>query len=283
MKTYYECIPCMLHSIIRLFKDGIIQKNKQEIILKKILKHLSSICLNKTPPKIAQEIHKIIRKEINNKDPYKKIKHKYNKLCLDKYNFLNVKIKKSNNPLYEALKLAVIGNVIDFGPNHTFNLTKQINNFCDINFAIDDSKKLFRDIKNAKTILYLGDNAGEIIFDRFFLEYINHNNVFFAVRGKPVLNDVTREDAKFAKIDKIAKIIDTGIDIPGINLEESSIEFKKYFNQADLIISKGQGNYESLSDINYKKIYFLLMAKCDLVANQLKVNKGEIVIEKNTK
>jgi uncharacterized protein with ATP-grasp and redox domains len=280
MKTYYECIPCILQSIIRLFNNGIIQKNKQEIILKIILKHLSNISLNKTPPKIAQEIHKIIRKEINNKDPYKKIKHKYNKLCLDKYNILKDKIKKSDNPLYESLKLAVIGNIIDFGPNHTFNLTKQINKFKDINFAIDDSKKLFKDIKSTKTILYLGDNAGEIIFDRLFLENINHNNVFFAVRGKPVLNDVTREDADFAEINKIAKIIDTGTDIPGIDIKESSDEFKRCFNNADLIISKGQGNYESLSDIKNKNIYFLLMAKCDLVANHLKVKKGEIVIEK---
>ncbi len=280
MKTYYECIPCLLQSIIRLFNNGVIPKNKHEILLRKILSYLSNINLNYSPPKIAQEIHRLIRKEINNKDPYKKIKHKYNKLCLDKYNNLKQKIENSEKPLYEALKLAVIGNVIDFGPNHSINLNKQINKFKDINFAIDDSNKLFKDIKKAKTILYLGDNSGEIIFDKLFLEFINHDNVFFAVRGKPVLNDATKEDAEYAEIGKIAKIIDSGTDIPGTDLKESSVEFKKIFKNADLIISKGQGNYESLSDIKNKNIYFLLMAKCDLVAEQLKVKKGEIVVEK---
>jgi len=283
MKTYYECIPCLLQSIIRLFKNGLVSKKKQEIIIKKALRDLSKNAFNYSPPNIAQKMYKIVKNKTGNKDPYKDIKYKYNKLCLGFYKELKNKVDRNINPFYEALKLSVIGNIIDFGTNHSFNLIETISTYEDIDFAIDDSGLLFNDIKNANSILFLGDNTGEIVFDKIFLETINHSNVYYAVRGMPILNDSTKEDANFVGINKLVKVIDTGTDFPGIDFKQSSSEFKKIYTDADLIISKGQGNYESLSEVKNKRIYFLLMAKCNIVASQLGVKKGDIVVVSNNK
>ena len=282
MKICYDCIPCLLHSIIKLFNNGVVQEDKQEYIFKKILKLLSEENFNYSPPKIAQQIHRIIRQVSNNPDPYKEIKQKYNNLCLDMYEDLKIKINNSDNSFFMGLKLAILGNIIDFGLNHSFNLVDTIGRLNKIHFAIDNSQNLFNDIKKAKSILYIGDNAGEIVFDKILLEIINHPDLYFSVRGAPVINDITREDAYFIGIDKIAKLIDTGTDIPGVDLDTSSAEFKDVFKKVDLVISKGQGNYESLCDIKDKKeIYFLLMVKCDLVAKQVGVKKGDIIVKEN--
>jgi len=281
MKLCFECIPCMLNSVIRLFNEDLIKKEKHELIYKKILKLLSNEDFNYSPPKIAQIIHRVIREESGNKDPYSKIKKKYNSLCMEIYDDLITSISMDKDYLYKGLKLSILGNVIDFGPNHSFNLIDILGEMESINFAIDDSDKLFKDLKNAKMILFLGDNAGEIVFDKLFLKLINHKNLYYAVRGNAVINDATREDVSFCNLDKIAKIIDTGTDMPGIDLKESSNTFMKIYNESDIIISKGQGNYESLNDVKNKNIYFLLMAKCKLVADQLGVNIGNIIIKNN--
>ena len=268
----------MIKSIIKLFNNGIISHHKQEIVLKKVLRGLSESNLKKSPPEIAAVIHRIVRKASGNNDPYKEIKKKYNDICLNIYDKLENMVKKSKKPLFEAMKLAIIGNIIDFGPNHSFDIIKTVMNLDKIKLSIDKSNYMFNDIKKSDIILYLADNAGEIVFDKLFLEKINHPNVFFAVRGKSVLNDVTKDDAYYIGLDKITTIIDTGQDIPGIDLETAPKTFMDIYKKADLIISKGQGNFESLSHIKNKNIYFLLMAKCELVANELGVNKGDIIV-----
>jgi uncharacterized protein with ATP-grasp and redox domains len=281
MRTSYECIPCLLQSIIRLFKNNLIKEDKREIIIKKILEDLAKESLDCSPPAIAQKMYGIIKKETENEDPYKAIKRKYNKLCLGIYEKLKNKVKNNKKPMYEALKLSIVGNIIDFGPNHSFSLIEKVAELENINLRVDDSKNLFNDIKNARSILFLGDNAGEIVFDRLFLETINHPNVIYAVRGMPILNDSTKEDASVCGMNKLVKVIDTGTDFPGIDLEQSSSEIKNVYKDADLIIAKGHGNYESLCEVINKKIYFLLIAKCDLVAKQLGVKKDDIVAVSN--
>jgi uncharacterized protein with ATP-grasp and redox domains len=134
---------------------------------------------------------------------------------------------------------------------------------------------------NAKNILYLGDNAGEIVMDKLFLETIKHQNVYYAVRGMPVINDVTIEDAKYVGIDKFAKIISNGYDSPSTILDKCSEEFINIYNKADLIISKGQGNLEGLINVKNEKIFFLLMVKCGVIGDELGVKKGDFVVYNN--
>ncbi|HEY9124266.1 MAG TPA: ARMT1-like domain-containing protein, partial [Bacteroidales bacterium] len=149
-------------------------------------------------------------------------------------------------------------------------------------FAIDHSAELKKAIAGAQTILYLGDNNGEIVFDKLFIETVGHPDVYFAVRGAPVINDVTLDDARYVGIDKVAKVISNGYDAPSTIVEHCSDEFRHIFEKADIVISKGQGNLEGLLHRTQKEVYFMLMVKCNVIADALQVNKGDFVVKKNS-
>jgi uncharacterized protein with ATP-grasp and redox domains len=148
-------------------------------------------------------------------------------------------------------------------------------------FAINHSFELKEALSTAKKVLYLGDNAGEIVLDKLFIETIMHPNLHFAVRGAPVINDVTLDDARYVGMDRVADVIQNGYDAPSTILDKCSNEFQKQFYDADVIISKGQGNLEGLLNKTDKQIFFLLMVKCDVIAEALSVKKGDFVVMKN--
>jgi len=145
-------------------------------------------------------------------------------------------------------------------------------------FTTDHSTELKRKLEKAKTVLYLGDNAGEIVFDKLFIGTINHPDLTYVVRGAPIINDVTMEDADYVGMKDIAKVITSGYDAPSTIVNKSSEQFREYFDKADIIISKGQGNLEGLLPLNDKRIFFLLMVKCDVIAELLNVKKDSFVV-----
>lgn len=280
MQTNLDCIPCIVNSFTRLLKMGDLTDLAKEQAIRKLLIFIADMDFKKSPPVLGREMHRMIREELNDPDPYYEIKKKYNRMILDMYSDFNHLVKSAKDPFDMALRLAVAGNVIDFGPKDQLDITDTINRVVNSEIKIDDSELLKTDLENANTILYIGDNCGEIVFDKLFLETINLPNMFFAVRGGPVLNDVTANDAKMVGIDKVAEIISTGDDAPGVVMESTSHEFKRIFQKADLIISKGQGNLEGLIG-QRENIYYLLVAKCELVGNILGAQKGDFIIKKN--
>ncbi|MCX6234114.1 MAG: ARMT1-like domain-containing protein [Bacteroidetes bacterium] len=211
-------------------------------------------------------------------DPFADEKKRSNLIALDLYKQWQPKVIKSENPFDMALRLAIAGNIMDFGANHNFNIHETIEKVLHADFAIDHSSLLKQRISAAKSILYLGDNAGEIVFDKLFLEILMNHNVTYAVKGGPIINDVTIFDASEVEIDNAADVISNGYDAPSTVLEKSSQEFKDRFNSADLIISKGQGNLEGLISLNDKRIFFLLMVKCDVIAELLWAPVGSFVV-----
>lgn len=275
----YECIPCALGSVINLFNNGVVPENDREILLRQVLRFLSDMSFDRSPLHLGRDLHRLIRKFLNNPDPYKHLKQKYNSLLLDRYDKLMELVKKNESPFNAALRLAIAGNVIDFVSNNVFDLGATLEKAKTVKFAIDDSRDLEQDIRSAKMLLYLGDNAGEIVLDRVFLEILHHPNVYFAVRGNPIINDATRQEADQVKIGELAKVIDNGNDAPGTILPDTSDEFREIFYSADLIISKGQGNFESLMKCK-RPIYFLLMSKCNHVSEILGVKKGDFIVKK---
>lgn len=279
MKTHFDCITCMINGLINLFKKGLIEEKHQESVMKEVLTYYSNIDYNESPLLTNRNLHRVIRKISNNNDPYKKLKDQMNaeavKYC-EKYKDL---VLTSDNPLDKALRLAVAGNIIDFGPGHAIDIEKNIEKILNEDFVIDDSAELFNDIKKAKNILYLGDNTGEIVFDKLFLEVIGRSDITFVVRNSPILNDATMEDVKYFGIDKLVNIMTNGDDAPGTLLEHTSPEFKEAFDRADLIISKGQGNFEGLSEVKGKNIYFLLMIKCDVIADGVGLKNGDYIVK----
>ena len=198
------------------------------------------------------------------------------------------KINKSNNPLQTALKLSIAGNLIDFAAKHTFNETDlfdMIEHIDHINLSLDYSKDLFRQLKKAKSLLYLGDNCGEIVIDKCLIKilkrYYPHLTITYGVRGIPIVNDVTIKDAREVKMNEIAQIISNGDGSLGTVIERTSRDFQTCFSSSDVVIAKGQGNYEGLRHVNKENMYFLFMAKCDVIASSVGVSKMGIVCSKN--
>ncbi len=275
-----DCIPCTVNSFLRLIKTGMLPEESKEAAMRRLLAFLYRADFRQSPPALGREMHRMIREELNKSDPYREIKEKYNRMMLDLQPQFENQIETSTDSFDTAMRLAVAGNVIDFGPQAQMDIMETINRVTRAQFAIDDSQQLRDDLKSARTLLYLGDNCGEIVMDKLFLQTLGLPEMYFAVRGGPIINDVTIEDAKLVGMEDVATVITTGDDSPGVVWETASDEFKAIFNEADVIISKGQGNLEGLIDVP-QNIYFLLVIKCDLVGELVETGVGEFVIKRS--
>ncbi|HID40068.1 MAG TPA: DUF89 family protein [Calditrichaeota bacterium] len=281
MEIALECVPCIVNNFLELLNQSTISYERKERAMRRLLDFMSQVDYRQSPPALGREIHKIIRKELNNSDPYREIKIKYNKLMLEMYPKLEERVQNSTERFEIAMRLAIAGNAIDFGSQHHLNVMDTVNQVMDAKFAVNDSQKLKEDLKSAKVLLYIGDNCGEIVLDKLFIKTINVSNTYFAVRGGAVINDVTAEDAEMVGMDEVATIVTTGDNAPGAVWETTSDEFKKIFHEADVIISKGQGNLEGLIDIT-GNIYFLFISKCDLIAKRVGAQKGDFIVKHNS-
>jgi len=261
-----------------------LDSNSKEVIMREVLGYLHDTDYARSNPEVIQGTWDIIIKHINNTNPYGEIKNYYNRKVLNIADRIRNLINKSEDKFNVALKIAITGNLIDFAASHAFDekmLLEKINTINEQHMPIDDSKKLYEKLKTAKMLLYLGDNCGEIVIDKIFIEYINtifpELKVYFGVRGKPIVNDVTQEDANMVQMQDVAEVISNGDGSLGTVIEKTSRAFQDVFYKADVIIAKGQGNYESLSEIDRNHIFFLFMAKCDTVASSLNVANLSIV------
>jgi len=279
MNISLDCIPCIVNSFLRLLKSGILPDAEKEPAMRRLLDFLAMADYRQSPPALGQEMHRMIREVLKNSDPYKEIKEKFNKMMLGFYEDFEKMVQQTDDPFDMAMRLAIAGNVIDFGPQHQLDVMDTIQRVVHADLAIDDSLQLRRDLRDASTVLYVGDNCGEIVIDKLFIEIINHPNVYFAVRGAPVINDVTVDDATKTGMNQLAKVVTTGDDAPGAVWETTSDDFKKLFFKADVVIAKGQGNLEGLIDVKHN-IYFLLVTKCDLIANRVGAKTGDFIVKK---
>jgi len=280
LETFYDCIPCLLHQAITVTKMSYGNDEKLKEIIPQVLKSLATLNMNTPPPVVARDMHKVIRKITNNLDPYKNLKEEYNQKALDLYPKLKRYIEISQNPFETAVKIAIAGNIIDFGITMTPEKISLIDNIEEILLKkpfINDIKDLKNEINKSSKILYLADNTGEIVFDRVFIEHILPKNITFVVRKSPILNDATYEDAKFVGLTELVNVINNGSDVPGTYLKECSQEFLEELDSADFIISKGQGNFETLGNVN-KKVFYLLKAKCPCVANEIGCALNDILV-----
>jgi uncharacterized protein with ATP-grasp and redox domains len=250
-----------------------------EQIMRDVLHWTGTMDLNQTPPAMAQRIHRRLREITGGNDPYRQAKDRLNGLALELLPELRAKIESSNDPLVMAARLAIVGNVMDMGVNG--NLTE-----ADVRHAVNltltepffgELDRFRRAITEAQSILYLADNAGEIAFDRLLVEQLLSKRVTVVVRGAAVINDATLIDAQAVGLDKIAEVIDNGSDAPGTILSDCRPEFQQRFAEANLIIAKGQGNFETLSG-EPGNLFFLFKTKCSVVANQIKQPVGTQVL-----
>lgn len=276
-----ECYFCINKTVERLVdKQAKTEQDAVEFISD--IHNMLTENWDKSNPLLATHIHRTAKKVLKNDNLYEQEKQLANSALLNNYDYWKSIVKESTDPMFMATKLAVAGNVIDYGANSApEDIESRINEIISKNFAIDNTKELFERINSAKSILYLGDNAGEVIFDKLLIETMQHKNLTFAVRGAPVINDMTIDDAKGIGMDKVCKLISNGFDAPSTLLDYCSDEFIQEYDNADLIISKGQGNFEGLMDEKRDNLFFLLMAKCNTMADLLGVNKYDLVVKKS--
>lgn len=281
MRTYFDCIPCAIRQVldsVRMITDD---ETVHEQVVREVLALWQDMDMRQSPPAIAQKVHRIVRRITGVADPYLEIKQRFDRLALAMVPELKQKVAASPDPIATAIRLAIAGNIIDFGVNSTVDedmvaetISRSLTDPLDLE-AVQDFKEA---IGQAKDILYLADNAGEIVFDRLLIEQMPIEKVTLAVRGAPILNDVLLADAQMVGLTDLVEVIDNGADVPGTILELCSDAFRKRFDAADLIISKGQGNFETLNDTD-RDIFFLLRPKCAVLARHLNCELGcQIVI-----
>ncbi|MFA8436015.1 MAG: DUF89 domain-containing protein [Marinifilaceae bacterium] len=275
---HYQCFFCHIRSFEKLLKEQPIKEEDKKNLTLEFLNWFGKMNRDDKSPDITRSIHQKMKEILGSSDPYREIKKSCNDYLLQQYPRLKERVLTSKDPFTTALKLAIAGNIIDYAASPDHSVDETIEYVMESDFAINHVQKLKERIQKAKTILYLGDNAGEIVLDRLFLETLNHPGIHFAVRGEPIINDVTLEDARYVQMERYAKVISNGYGAPSTLVEKSSAEFQDLFYRADLIISKGQGNLEGLLENQEQSIFYLLMVKCNLIGSRLGVEKGNFVV-----
>lgn len=267
MKTSLNCIPCFVRQALDAARQLSADMTFHERILRDVLRWTSEMDLNQSPPVLGQRIHRHLRELTENDDPYRQAKEDQNRMALALLPELEAMVASAADPLETAIRLAMAGNVIDLGANSAITAShvhRSVQQALSAPFA-GETDALRQALSTAQSILYIADNAGEIVFDRLLIEQLSPPRVTLAVRGAPVINDATLADARATGLDALVPVIDNGSDAPGTVLDDCNEAFLQYYHEADLIIAKGQGNFETLSDAP-DNIFFLFQAKCPVIA-----------------
>jgi len=286
MKISRECIHCLARQAVEIAEEATSNVSMQEEIIKMSLRELAELDFNETAPEIAFKMHQHAKNITGINDPYIRLKEQYNTIAQEIYERIIEEkwLDKAEDPFDMACRLAISGNIIDFSVGLKLEPS-------DILRSVEDSTKheifgagttaLRKAVAQAENIMYIADNSGEIIFDKFLLENLPANKVTYVVKGGPIVNDATMEDAISTGVINLVKVIDNGHSAQGTILKDCSNTFRDEFNKADLIISKGQANFETLSDIKDKTIFYLLRAKCSSVATAIGCNQMDYVLTAN--
>lgn len=277
MKTYLDCYPCFLRQALEASRYSGADDDQQRAILHRVLETLRSLDPASTPPEIGDAIHRLIRRETGVGDPYAQAKKEATEQALEFYPRLKALAAQASDPLGIALRLAIAGNIIDLAAHSSYDLWATVQRVVDQPFAIDDSQAFRSALASTDTLLYLADNAGETVFDRVLIEALERP-LIYAVKGGPVLNDATMDDAIAAGLDQVAEVVSTGSDAPGTVLSTCSAKFRRRYEEAQLIIAKGQANYETLSGEG-DRLFFLLQTKCHVIAQDVGAPQGSIVLK----
>ena len=276
MRTYLDCYPCFMRQALEAARMAGADEQQQKAVLDRVVDSLKQTGLSSTPPEIGYRIHRIVRQQVGHSDPYRVAKERSTLQALALYPRLKALVTEADDPLEVAIRLSIAGNIIDLGLPQTYDLWETVERVLAQAFALDHGPAFRRALSSAGHILYLADNAGETVFDRLLVETLDVP-VIYAVKGGPVLNDATLEDARAAGLDQVAQLVSTGSDAPGTLLRFCSPEFRRLYDSAELIIAKGQGNYETLSEEG-QRVFLLLQTKCPVIARDLGVPTGSIVL-----
>jgi len=275
------CVSCIINQSAKV-ADAIAANDSLKNELTSTVEVMSrDFSFTHNPPEIAADVYEKMAQIANKTDLYDEVKALSTQKALSFVPLLKKRLKSSHNKLLTATKIAVAGNVIDLAAEVEFDLEEELTKIFHTDFIHNDFELLKETLNVAKSIVVLGDNVGEHIFDYMFIETLQklYPNVVchYLVRGNPIINDVTIKEAKEAGFDSLCHLVDSGVNTPGFTYSRATQEAQELFDNADLVISKGMGNYECLSPSHRKNICFLLKVKCGVVASSLDAEVGDII------
>jgi len=275
------CVGCIINQSVKVADAINAEPSLKDELTSTIEVMSKDFSFTQNPPEIASYVYEKMSKIANKKDLYDEVKAHSTQKALSFVPLLKEKLSISSDKLLTATKIAVAGNVIDLAAEVEFDLEEELMKIFDTDFAQNDFSKFQVSLQKARNIVILGDNVGEHIFDYMFIETLKelypNAEYYYFVRGTPIINDVTMLEAKEAAFDKLCNLVDSGVNTPGFAYSRATKEAQKLFDSADLVISKGMGNYECLSPSHRENICFLLKVKCGVVANSLNKEIGDII------
>jgi len=274
-----ECFPCLLRQTLNTLKSAGADETRQLAVLREVATYLSHADTALTPALFSEPAYGIIARSMAVLDPYASLKKETNALALRLLPDTRNSMLQAPDPLAKALQIAAAGNVIDAGISHQTDIRQDLERQLKLPFAVNDTPALRALLKRGARVLYLADNAGEIVLDALAVERIQRFGVTVtvAVKSGPIINDATLEDAQVAGLPKICTVIETGAASIGVDWNRATAEFRAAYQDAQVIIAKGHGHFETLHDDPHPGLFFLLKAKCPVVAKQLHCAHGDLV------
>ncbi|MDH4163045.1 MAG: ARMT1-like domain-containing protein [Nitrospirota bacterium] len=283
MRTELECLPCFFRQVSRTLSYAAVDPDLGKSISREASRIVETASLDQAPARISTLLHRLMR-ERTGMDPYREVKETYNGIALELLPVVRMRASgagEGGDRLAGAVRAAIAGNIIDFGIYETIDLERSLRDSFELPLATTDYDLFARAVDRAERILYLCDNAGEIVFDRVLIEELRGRGkeVTAVVKGTPVINDATMDDARATGLaDSAGRVIDNGNDGIGTLLEQCSPEFLEAYHDADLIVSKGQANFETLVPEQDERTFYLFKVKCPVVAAALGRPDGDIVL-----
>ena len=277
MRTNLDCAPCFVRQALDAARMTTNDESVHEEVVRRVTREVSEMDMSLSPPAMGQKIYRLLRELTGESDPYRAAKERTNRLALALYPEVRDQVRSASDPLEMAVRMAIAGNIIDFGIDARLRDAK-------IRHTMDraataplhgDLGEFVHEAAAADSILYLADNAGEIVFDRILIETLGVHRVTLVVRGRPVLNDALRADADAVGLTGLVEVIDNGSDAPGTMLDDCTESFR----EADMVIAKGQGSYETLSEAP-RPVWFVLMAKCEVIARHIGCEPESFVLQR---
>jgi damage-control phosphatase, subfamily I len=280
MNINQDCVACILNQVEKTLTLLAPEERITSTIRGQAHEMSKSFSFAHTPPWVAREVYEMIARETGLEDPLAVVKQKSIELATSLLPDVYLAIEKSSDPLFSAIKASAAGNVIDFGAKEQFDLEEEIAKVFDTPFAVDEYEAFQKKLQSSDSLLMLADNAGENVFDKVLLETIKRlyptKSLYYATRGKAIINDITTKEAYQIGIDEVATILDTGVDTPGLEAERASDAFWEMYQSAPLVLAKGMGNYECLEN-GQRDLFFLFKVKCNVVANSIKQEVGSLI------
>ena len=280
MRTYLDCIPCVMQNLLRTARMVTDDERLQLEVLTETGKMLEDIKLEDTPPELVRDLYLRLSEITGDPDPYLSLRKESTQQALGIYPRLKQFVEEAGDPLFAGAVVASIGNLIDYGAvKHDISIAEEVEDMLTQEVSWKDFPAFRNDLLAADWVLYLGDNAGETVFDRVFIETMG-KRVVYVVRGGPAINDVQMEDALDAGLQQSAEIVSSGLALCGTIPHLVSPEVQDLLASAPIIISKGQGNCETLNDVR-GPIYFLLKVKCEKMSQLIDVPLGRLVLRRS--